>query len=101
MLKKLGARNAADLVHKVLGEQSGAQLLGRSEFAGKPASRIGPERTDRNVERFKMAAGRALERKFLIADRVWTIPAHSHRMSALAARRPLGGQALHTLHKSV
>jgi DNA-binding CsgD family transcriptional regulator len=44
--KTLCASNDADLAHKMLGEQSGAQLPGRSEFARKPTNRIGPERTD-------------------------------------------------------
>jgi hypothetical protein len=62
-----------------------AQLPGRSEFARKPTNRIGPERGDGSGERLNIAAGRALEREFYIADRASRIPAYPHRMLTLAA----------------
>lgn len=69
--------------------------LGRPEFAGKPADGIGPERIDGNDERFAAATGRALEGEFVITGRALRIPAHAHRMPALAARGPLEDGAFH------
>ena len=69
----------------MLGEQSGARLPGRSEFARKPTNRIGPERADGSGERLNITAVRALERKFFMADRASRIPAYPHRMLTLAA----------------
>ncbi len=75
--------------------------LGRPEFAGKPADGIGPERVDGDGERFAAATGRALEGKFVITGRARRIPAHAHRMPALAARRPLKDRAFHKRIKRI